>query len=40
MLFWLPEDDLAETGETFSGLNPAWKVPKTIFLTAMAKPAA
>jgi hypothetical protein len=28
VLFYLPEDDLAETAEIFSGLNPNWDVPK------------
>ena len=39
VLFWLPEDNLAETGETFSGLNPGWDVPKPFF-TVVAKAAA
>ena len=39
VLFWLPEDNLAETGDTFSGLNTGWDVPK-LFFTAVAKAAA
>jgi hypothetical protein len=39
VLFWLPEDNLAETGETFSGLNLRWDVPKPFF-TIVAKAAA
>ena len=31
MLFCLPEDDVAETGETFSGLKLGWDVPKPFF---------
>jgi hypothetical protein len=31
VLFWLPEDNLAETGETFSGLNLGWDVQKPFF---------
>ena len=27
MLFCLPEDDVAETGETFPGLKLGWDVP-------------
>jgi len=32
VLFWLSEDELAETGETFPGLNLGWDVPKPIFI--------
>lgn len=39
VLFWLPQDDLAETVKIFSDLNLGWKVPE-LFLTAMAKPEA
>jgi hypothetical protein len=39
VLFRLPQDDWAETVETFSDLNLGWKVPE-LFLTAMAKPEA
>jgi hypothetical protein len=39
VLFWLREDNLAETGETFSGLNLGWGVPKPFF-TIVAKVAA
>ncbi len=31
MLFWLPQDDLVETGETFLALNLGRGRPKTIF---------
>jgi hypothetical protein len=31
VLSWFPEDDLAETGETFSGLNLGWDAPKPFF---------
>jgi hypothetical protein len=31
MLFWLPEDDLAETRDSFAGLNSGWDVPKPFF---------
>lgn len=31
MLFWSPQDDLVETGETFSGMNLDWDVPKPFF---------
>jgi hypothetical protein len=39
VLFWLPEDNLAETGQTFSELNRGWDVPKP-FVTVVAKAAA
>ena len=39
MLFCLPEDDVAETGETFSGLN--WDgTSQNRFLTTAAEAAA
>jgi hypothetical protein len=31
MLSWLPQGDWATTGETFSGLNLSWDVPKPFF---------
>jgi hypothetical protein len=31
MLFGLPQDDLVETGETFSGLNLRWFLQKLLF---------
>jgi hypothetical protein len=39
VLFWLSKDDLAETGEIFTGLNLGWDVPKP-FLTMVGKAAA
>ena len=39
MLFLLPQDDLVETGETFSGLSLGWDVQKT-FLDVVAEAAA
>jgi hypothetical protein len=31
LCYCFPEDDLAETGETFPGLNLGWDVPKPFF---------
>jgi hypothetical protein len=32
VLFWLPQDDLAETVDPFSDLNLGWKVPGLFLL--------